>query len=267
MKLVVGHLYPRLMNVYGDRGNVLCLMQRCRWRGIDVAVREFSLGPAPDLADCDLFFIGGSQDKEQVTVAADMVEFKGTAIRDAVEGGAALLAICGGYQLMGHYYRPPTGPDLPGIGLFDIRTEPRRRGPQRLIGNLVAEWDGAPLVGFENHGGRTYLGDAAMPLARVAVGYGNNGEDGTEGACYKAAFGTYLHGSFLPKNPAFADHLLRLALARRYGDVALTPLDDTVEQAALRAAMRRAYGDASLLLRLRRLLGRGGAPSWRRASR
>jgi hypothetical protein len=238
MILRIAHLYPRLMNIYGDRGNVLCLVRRCRERGIEVQVTELGPGERLDPAAHDLVFIGGAQDREQRRVADDLRDVKGAALREAVEAGAVVLAVCGGYQLFGNYYREASGAELPGLGLFDLWTEHPGPGAPRLIGNVVAEWDETTLVGFENHGGRTYLGPGARPLARVRSGFGNNGRDGTEGARYKNAFGTYLHGSLLPKNPRFADHLIALALARASGPVALAPLDDAVEERAHAAALR-----------------------------
>lgn len=240
MQLVIGYLYPDLMNLYADRGNIITLRQRAEWRGIDVEVVPLGLGERIDPAVIDLFFIGGGQDKEQWMAAEDLRRLKGAAIRDAVEEGAAVLAVCGGYQLFGHYYRPAEGPDLPGIGVFDATTIHKGLRVPRCIGNVVVAWQGNTLVGFENHGGRTYLGPGCQPLGRVIVGHGNNAEDGLEGAVYRNAYGTYLHGSLLPKNPHFADHLLRLALARRYGPVELAPLDDGLEMLAHEAATRRA---------------------------
>lgn len=238
-RLVLGHLYPRLMNLYGDRGNVICLLHRARERGIALEVME--INPGDRLGDCDLLFLGGGQDREQILAAADLQRLKGE-ICAAVEDGIVSLAICGGYQLFGHYYRPAAGPELPGLGIFDTITLHKGAQAPRCIGNILVEWQGEILVGFENHGGRTYLGSSAQPLGRVLHGYGNNAEDGTEGACYKNAFGTYLHGSLLPKNPGFADHLLGLALERRYGAASLEPLEDTLEMMAHRAAMKRARG-------------------------
>ncbi len=233
------HLYPKLMNLYGDRGNVICLRCRCEARGIDLIVDELDLGDAFDPAGCDLVLMGGGQDCEQRRVVGDLLDVKGEAIREAVEDGVVALAVCGGYQLFARYYRPAVGEDLPGLGIFDAHTEHPGEDVARCIGNVVAEWDGGTLVGFENHGGRTFLGPSASPLATVRFGFGNNGRDKTEGALYRNAFGTYLHGSLLPKNPRFADHLLRLALRRRYGPEAeLAPLDDRLEDAAHAAAIR-----------------------------
>ena len=236
--LHLAHLYPRLMNIYGDRGNILALVRRCRDRGIDVELTELSLGDAFDANAYDLVFVGGAQDREQRRVAEDLRTVKGAALREAVEAGAVLLAVCGGYQLAGRFYRDADGVELEGLGVFELHTE--HPGPQakRLIGNVVARWQGGTLVGFENHGGRTYLGPGAEPLARVESGFGNNGEDGGEGARYRNAFGTYLHGSLLPKNPRFADALLQLALERRHAGIALAPLDDALEERAHAAALR-----------------------------
>ena len=238
--LRLAHLYPKQMNLYGDRGNILCLRRRCAARGIELTVDELEMGEPLDAAACDLIFIGGAQDREQRRVAADLLEVKGEALRQAVAAGVAVLAVCGGYQLLGRYYRPAAGEDLPGLGVFDAWTEHPGAAAKRFIGNVVVRWQGVTLVGFENHGGRTFLGPAARPLARVIAGYGNNGRDGTEGAVQANAFGTYLHGSLLPKNPRFADHLIALALARKYGRGELRPLDDALEERAHAEAVRLA---------------------------
>ena len=241
------HLYPDLMSVYGDRGNVLTLIRRAEWRGIPISVREVSLGDTLDPAEIDLVFFGGGQDREQAAVSPDFLEQKGEAVRQAVLGGAALLSVCGGYQLLGASYTTVDGQQLPGAGLFDVRSVP---GPRRHIGNVLVETDldgeRRTLVGFENHSGRTYLGARVKPLGRVIVGAGNNGEDGFEGAVYRGAIGCYLHGSLLPKNPWLADRLLASALAHRLGDaVTLEPLDDRLEAEAhdaVAARVRRAGG-------------------------
>ncbi len=244
LRLRIAHLYPRLMNIYGDRGNILCLVRRCRDRGIEVEVTERSLGDPLDPAACDLIFAGGAQDREQRRVADDLRSVKGEALREAGEAGVTVLAVCGAYQLFGRFYRDASGAELEGAALFDLWTEHPGPGAKRLIGNVVAELcpepgeEASTLVGFENHGGRTYLGAGARPLARVQSGFGNNGHDSTEGARYKNAFGTYLHGSLLPKNPRFADRLIELALGRRYGDdIRLPPLDDRLEEKAHDAAL------------------------------
>lgn len=238
MKLRLGHLYPEFLNLYGDRGNVLILRRRAEWRGIDVEVTTISLGDPLDPGAFDLLFLGGGPDQEQGVASSDLFA-KGPALKEAVEGGTALLAICGGYQLLGEYYRTAKGEILPGVGLFAAYTE---AGNKRLKGNIaiqVAELGTEhPVIGFENHGGRTFL-QGAQPLGRVIYGDGNNGSDGTEGARYKNAIGTYLHGPLLSKNPHLADYLLRLALQRRYGEVKLAPLDDSLELATNTALYRR----------------------------
>jgi CobQ-like glutamine amidotransferase family enzyme len=238
--LRLAHLYPKLMNIYGDRGNMLCFQRRTAGRGIDLTIDELSLGDRFDPAAYDLVFIGGAQDAEQRRVADDMRDVKGEALREYVENDGVFLAVCGGYQLMGAYYRSSDGDELAGAGILDLWTS--HPGPQakRFIGNIVIEWHGTTLVGFENHGGRTHLGPRAAPLGNVVTGFGNNGEDGGEGAVYRNAYGTYLHGSLLPKNPRFADHLLALALAKRHGDVRLPQLDDMVEEQAHAEALRLA---------------------------
>jgi CobQ-like glutamine amidotransferase family enzyme len=237
MHLTIGWLYSTLMNIYGDRGNVLTLERRARWRGIDAEIRPIGIGqPIP--GDIDVFFFGGGQDQEQADVAADLQGAKGEILKQAVEDGAAMLAVCGGYQFLGHEYRPHQGDPLPGIGLFDVVTV---AGSERFIGNVIVDTPFGELVGFENHSGLTTLGPGAQPLGTVRVGRGNNGRDGTEGALYKHAAGCYLHGAVLPKNPAFADWLLASGLERRYGQVELPPLDDTAELTAQTEAKGRAH--------------------------
>lgn len=238
MELTIGHLYPVEMNLYGDRGNILCLTQRCRWHGIEARVVPIGLGE-PWPSGLDLLFFGGGPDAQQKGVAHDLLEVKGTALRRDLEGGLVALAICGGFQLLCRYYRPAEGPDLPGLELFDAWTvHPGPRAP-RCIGNVVVEWEGTTLVGFENHGGRTYLGPGCRSLGKVRRGHGNNSQDRTEGAVYRNVHASYLHGPLLPKNPRLADHLLRLALERRYGPVVMPPLDDALESLAHQAALRR----------------------------
>lgn len=240
MKLTICWLYGSTMNIYGDRGNVLALAQRCRWRGIEAEVVTLGVDEPLEAGRYDLFFWGGGQDREQVAVAADISGPKGEVLRAEVEAGVPLLAVCGGYQLLGRFYRPHDGPELSGIGLFDAWTI---AGNERFIGNIVVDSDEfGEVVGFENHSGRTYLGPGARPLGRVRVGRGNNGEDGTEGCRYRNAIGCYLHGALLPKNPAIADFLIAAALRRRYGEVTLSPLDDTIEAAARAVAVQRAVG-------------------------
>jgi CobQ-like glutamine amidotransferase family enzyme len=236
-KLVLGWLYGATMNIYGDRGNVLAIQQRARWRGIDVEVREIGLGePIPD--DVDIFFWGGGQDQEQVAVSRDIHGEKGERLKAAVEDGAAMLAICGGYQLLGKEYRPHDAEPLPGIGLFDAVSV---AGPERFIGNVVIDSPAfGTLVGFENHSGLTHLGPGAAPLGTVVVGRGNNGQDGTEGAVYRNAVGCYLHGALLPKNPRLTDWLIKAGLKRRYGTGELAQIDDSIEESAHLGAINRA---------------------------
>ena len=230
-------LYPRLMNIYGDRGNVRTLEQRCLWRGIGVQVARVGIGDVLTAGDTDIYFFGGGQDREQIAVSDDLQGPKRDAIRADMAEDAVALTVCGGYQLFGAYYRPYDIDDLPGIGVFDAWSD---AGPDRFIGNVVSDTEWGTLVGFENHSGRTFLGEGTKPFGRVVVGHGNNGQDGTEGAVTRNAFGCYLHGSLLPKNPAFADHLLGLAVRRKYGaDAVLMPLDDDLETRAHHAIITR----------------------------
>jgi lipid II isoglutaminyl synthase (glutamine-hydrolysing) len=235
-RLRVCSLYPELMNIYADRGNIAVLRARCEWRGIGFEVATASLGETVRPAVHDLFYIGGGQDRDQVAVAHDMVETKRDALHEAAAAGAVVLAVCGGYQLLGVSYQLGDQ-ELPGIGLVDLRTV--REEGERLIGNCAIEADlgtGPRVVaGFENHGGRTYLGDGERPLGRVLKGHGNNGHDRAEGVRRDNVIGTYLHGPLLPKNAWLADRLIELAL-----DVDLEPLDDRLEEAAHRSAERAA---------------------------
>ena len=235
LDLTIAWLYGTSMNIYGDRGNVMALERRARWRGIEPTTVEVGIGAA--LPDADIYFFGGGQDQEQVAVSRDLQGAKGEALRANVEAGAALLSVCGGYQLLGHEYRPHDREPLPGVGLFDMTSE---AGPERFIGNVVVDSFLGELVGFENHSGLTHRGPGLEPLGTVRVGRGNNGKDGTEGARWRNAIGCYLHGALLPKNPALADWLIEAGLRRRHGDVALRPLDDVVELAAHRTAVARA---------------------------
>jgi lipid II isoglutaminyl synthase (glutamine-hydrolysing) len=238
VKLTICWLYGDTMNIYGDRGNVLALAQRARWRGIDAEIVTLGVGEPLDPDSVDIYFWGGGQDREQIPVSADIQGEKGDALRQALEGGAPMLSVCGGYQLLGAYYRPHDHEELPGIGFFDARSE---AGPERFIGNVVVESDRfGSLVGFENHSGLTFLGPDAEPLGRVRVGRGNNGRDGTEGCIRLNTLGCYLHGALLPKNPAVTDFLLRAALERRYGVSDLEPLADDLEVIAHQEAIRRA---------------------------
>jgi CobQ-like glutamine amidotransferase family enzyme len=241
--LRIAHLYADEMNIYGDRGNILTLTKRAEWRGIPVEVRAIGRGPAPDLSDIDLIFWGGGQDRDQELVFTDAAEHKVEAIRRAIEGDAVVLAVCGGYQLLGESYVTADGKRLPGLALVDLHTVP---GARRNIGNVVIETNGlglrpATLVGFENHSGKTYLGRGLTPLGHVVRGAGNNGEDGSEGVVSGNVFGTYLHGSLLPKNPHFADLLIHRAL-RRQGIAQLAPLAATEELQAHQFVSERLLG-------------------------
>jgi CobQ-like glutamine amidotransferase family enzyme len=245
VELRICHLYPDLLNLYGDRGNLIAMVNRARWRGIAASVTECRLGDTLDGAAYDLFFIGGGEDRQQRLASIDLRTRKGGPLHEAAEAGAVVLAVCGGYQLLGHYYRPAEGDDLPGLGLLDLTTIHPGPSARRLIGNIIirsALLDGATIVGFENHGGRTRLGSGAAPLGRVMRGFGNNGEDHTEGGVTRHVYGTYLHGPLLPKNPLFTDHLIATALHRRHGHVTLAPLDDRIEAEAHASAVLRAAG-------------------------
>ena len=242
MELRLLALYPDQMNIYADRGNILFLRRRCEWRGIGFAYAAGGPGDALDSSAHDLIYIGGGQDRDQQLVAADLARTKRDGLVAAVEEGVVVLAVCGGYQLLGHSYQ--VGSErLPGLGLADLETV--REEGERLIGNVAIEArlgpDDHTIAGFENHGGRTRLGAGATPLGRVLKGHGNNGRDGHEGVRRLNMFGTYLHGPLLPKNSALADYLIALALGRRQGSAAdLAPLDDALEAQAHASAMRAA---------------------------
>ena len=244
VKFTVGWLYPDLMNIYGDRGNILTLLRRAEWHGFEASVVELGRGAATQMDEVDVFFFGGGQDREQALIYDDLREFKQASLQQAVANGAQVLAVCGGYQLLGHYYQTGDGERYDGIGLIDVRTE---AGKKRFIGDVVvlSAIDGltpSTLVGFENHSGRTFLGPNARPLGKVLKGHGNNGSDHQEGCVQGGVIGTYMHGSLLPKNPHLADHLIVGALRRRGGG-ALSHLDDSAELAAhgwiLQRAQRR----------------------------
>ena len=228
MKLTIGHLYPDLLNLYGDRGNIQCMMKRSIWRGIEVETIAFSMGDSIDFSKLDIVLLGGGSDREQRIVCSKLRSIRDD-FRSYVEDGGSVIAVCGGYQLLGHYYKTEEG-TLEGLSLVDFYTE---QGSPRLIDNIVLENPdfSLPIVGFENHGGRTYIGNN-KPFGKVLYGHGNNGEDGTEGVLYKNVVGTYLHGPLLPKNPHICDYLLSNALERKYGNGTLSPLDDTQEKEA-----------------------------------
>jgi lipid II isoglutaminyl synthase (glutamine-hydrolysing) len=259
MTVRICHLYPRLLSVAGDRGNLMAIAQRSAWRGIGCSVTEAEVGEVPDFTQADLILLHGGQDREMTAAAQDLAVKSGP-LREAIEGDAVVLAVCAGYQLLAHSYTPSAGPSIEGLGVLDAVTE---AGAVRFIGHMGIECDdlgasnsrssssssassaGRRLVGFENHSGRTFLGDGVRPLGRVIAGAGNNGEDHTEGARYREVYATYMHGPVLPKNPWFADHLLYRALAHRYSDVEpLAPLADDTEDLAQDAALRLAARQA-----------------------
>jgi CobQ-like glutamine amidotransferase family enzyme len=238
MKIRVGHLYPDYLNIYADRGNIAVLAERARVRGHELDVTAIGMRDDVPAGEIDLFYIGGGQDREQALVAHDLGN-KASALREAVESGAAFLAVCGGYQLLGRYYRDVAGEEQPGIGLLPLHTIAKE---QRMIGDVLLDcgWAGQTLAGFENHAGRTVLDEGAEPLGRVVAGFGNDGTSGHEGARYKRAYGTYLHGPLLPRNPWFADHLLSEALAHAGGATELAPLPDELEHEAHTVSAARA---------------------------
>jgi CobQ-like glutamine amidotransferase family enzyme len=234
------HLYPTILNLYGDRGNITTLSRRCAWRGHELRAHELNLDESFPDVDVDLVFIGGDQDREQAVVAVDLRRNHGARLEALVQAGVPVLAVCGGYQLLQKYYRPAEGPDLVGLGIFDAYTHHPGHEVARRVGNIVVSWEQGTIVGFENHGGRTFLGSDAEPLGTVLRGFGNNGKDGTEGARVANAIGTYVHGSLLPKNPELADYILGLAFGRRFPEVVLERLDDSLERQAHEVALVRA---------------------------
>ena len=238
MKIVIGYLYGDLMNIYGDTGNIIALKKRAEWRGIEVIIKMFSIGNILKQGDADIFFFGGGQDQAQELVSADLLKSgKGKIIKKEIERGVPLLSICGGYQLLGDYYKPHNSPKLPGVGLFPAYT---LASHDRMIGNIIVESMFGQLVGFENHSGKTHLKKGATPLGMVNNGWGNNGKDKTEGCIYKNAIGCYMHGSLLPKNPKLTDWLLQKALEVKYGkEIELVLIDDTLELQAHNAAIKK----------------------------
>ena len=233
MKLEICHLYPDVLNLYGDNGNLLCLQKRLSWRGIDSAVTRVPIGETVDFTQFDLFFIGGGQDFEQEVLLSDLSRGKATEIKSAIADGKTFLTICGGYQMLGRSYTTWDGVRCDFIGAIDYETKGAK---DRMIGNFAfhcgPESGGSVVAGFENHSGKTYLGPGVQPLGTVLSGSGNNGEDGTEGVRHLNVFGTYSHGPVLPKNPEFADAILRAALERKSPGLALDPIDDTLEHQA-----------------------------------
>src|SRR5438045_6983076 len=243
MKLVVGHLFPDYLNIYADRGNIAVLARRAAWRGHELEVRPLGARGALSQGEHDLFYIGGGQDREQELIAPALAA-PGDGLRAAVERGAALLAVCGGYQLLGRFYRDQSGDELPGVGLFPLHTV---AGERRMIGDVLLECELEPgdrrtLAGFENHAGRTCLDEGAEALGRVLAGFGNDGDSGYEGCRVGRAVGTYLHGPLLPRNPWFADWVLAQALAHAGGTepTPLEPLADHLEDEAHAISAKRA---------------------------
>jgi CobQ-like glutamine amidotransferase family enzyme len=241
--VVVGHLYPDYLNIYADRGNMAVLARRAAWRGHDLEVRAIGMGDPLDPTAYDLLYIGGGQDREQALIAPDLAGRRDE-LAAALDDGAAVLAVCGGYQLLGRFYRGLAGEDLPGAGILPLETV---AGERRMIGDVLLECELEPgqrrtLAGFENHAGRTRLDEGALPLGRVVAGFGNDGENGYEGCRLGRALGTYLHGPLLPRNPWLADWLLEQALGHRTGEpVRLEPLPDELERQAHEVAARRAH--------------------------
>lgn len=257
--LTIGWLYPELMSTYGDRGNIIVLQKRCEWRNIGFEIKTLDLGfKIYDLRKCDLLFMGGAQDRQQKIVSSDLSKEKVNALKEMIEDKIPGLYICGAYQFLGKYYKEADGAVVYGLNILDLYTDNPGENYKRLIGNIMVRlntsfsslcvvsnppprWNRINiLVGFENHGGRTYLGRSVKPLGTVIRGYGNNGEDKTEGAIYKNSFCSYLHGPILPKNPHFADKLIRLALEKKYKEsVVLPPIDDSLEWKAHREIANR----------------------------
>ena len=237
MDLNICHLYPDLLNVYGDVGNILILKNRAELRGINVTVTNVSINQSFDKDAYDIVLFGGGQDYEQSIVSADLIQSKKESISEYIEDGKVLIAICGGYQLLGKYYISSEGEKLEGLGILNIHTD---AGNTRFIGNTIIynEEFNETYVGFENHSGRTYINDLS-PFGKCIAGYGNNGEDGYEGCIYKNTFCTYFHGSLLSKNPELADRLIKIALEQKYDKVELSPLDDSLEYGAKGSIIKR----------------------------
>jgi len=245
MQLTLAHLYPEEMNIYGDRGNVAVLAYRCRQRGIDINIKNIGLNASLPLGSFDLLFGGGGQDRQQQLITRDLLS-RQKVLSQAAANHIPMLTICGTYQLFGRYFQPFSGLKMTGIGIFNAYTVASK---QRKIGNAIINSQVGDLVGFENHSGNTYLSGQTRPLGQVIVGFGNNGSDKSEGAVINNVFGTYLHGPFLPKNPHFADYLLKLALENKYGPMQLTKLNDSLEWQTHKAAVKRTKKLKSFLLK------------------
>ena len=246
-KLTIAWLYPDLMSTYGDRGNIYCLTRRCQWRGIGVSVLPITLeNNKQDLKKTDLIFMGGVQDRQQRVAADDFIQNKGPILKEMIKKNIPALFVCAAYQAAGHYYKPYQGDPIPGASIFDLHTEHPGDQKQRLISNCAAKiinptgLKGITIVGFENHGGRTYLGPKMKPLAEVLAGGGNNGDDGFEGGICRNAIGSYYHGPFLPKNWLVADWLIGRALEKKYGkEIKLSLLPDSEEKQAHQAILEK----------------------------
>lgn len=246
-KLTIAWLYPDLMSTYGDRGNIYCLTQRCQWRGIGVSVLPITLeNNKKDLKKADLIFMGGAQDRQQRVAADDFIQNKGPVMKEMIAENIPALFVCAAFQAVGHYYKPYQGNSISGASIFDLHTVHPGDQKQRLIGNCAAKiinlpgLNGKTIVGFENHGGRTYLGPKMKPLAEVLAGGGNNGDDGFEGGIYRNAIGSYYHGPFLPKNCEVADWLVGRALENKYRKkIELAPLPDREEKQAHQAILKK----------------------------
>ena len=236
MIIRIAHLYPDMLNLYGDRGNIIALTERMKARNIDVVTDQITMGKSFNSDDYDILFVGGGQDFEQDVLLDDLKKGKDIEIKRAIENSKVFLAICGGYQMLGKYYKTYDGKMLEYMGALDFYTEGKE---ERMIGNYAFKTkEGIEVVGFENHSGRTYLGKNVEPLGKMIKGYGNNGEDGTDGVRYKNTFGTYSHGPVLPKNSQLADLLIAKAVENKYGKADLAPLDDTLEIKAQQQVMK-----------------------------
>ena len=240
MELKICHLYPDILNLYGDQGNIICMKKRLEWRNIECSVTEVSIVESAKFTDFDIFFIGGGQDFEQEILLGDLAGGKADEIKAAVADGKTFLTICGGYQMLGSYYKTWDGQMCDFIGAIDYYTVGAK---DRMIGNFMykcgAESGGSTVVGFENHSGKTFLGSGVSPLGTILSGYGNNGEDKTEGVRYNNVFGTYSHGPVLPKNPQLTDFILKTALSQKYTSFDFEPLDDTFENNANEYMIKR----------------------------
>lgn len=238
--LNIGWLYPQLMNIYGDIGNIIVLSKRCKWRGIKANIKYLNAGfSINELDNCDILFMGGAQDRQQKIVASDLKN-KSNKLKAKIESGTPGLYVCGAYQFLGKYYIEADGTKIRGLGIFDLYTENPGEDVKRLIGNVIIDSKFGKLIGFENHGGRTHLEDNVKPLGKILKGFGNNGKDSFEGAIYKNSIGSYFHGPILPKNPKLADYLIKTALERKYDSpIRLSPIENSIEEKARKTIAKR----------------------------